>query len=114
MHMCCHLDRKHFYKPFRLLLYLCRQKVELKLEGHFLQRIVYEDDITYSLVGAASEVLGKSSLVHVVLFFLSCVHMSFDIFAITNASSYKDNDLDMSTTSISQTTNNLLLFLNRN
>lgn len=35
-----------------------RNKVELNIEGHFLQRIVYNDDITYSLVGAASEVLG--------------------------------------------------------
>lgn len=42
-----------------LFLIFFRQKVELKLEGHFLQRIVYEDGITYSLVGAASEVLGK-------------------------------------------------------
>jgi hypothetical protein len=41
------------------MFFLYRRKVELDIEGHFLLRIVYEDDMTYSLVGAASEVLGK-------------------------------------------------------
>lgn len=37
-----------------------RQKAEVNMEGQFLVRQIYDDEITYNLVGAAVEVLSKS------------------------------------------------------
>jgi hypothetical protein len=37
----------------------CRRKAEIAMEGQFLVRQIYDDEITYSLVGAAVEVLSK-------------------------------------------------------
>jgi hypothetical protein len=37
----------------------CRRKAEIAMEGQFLVRQIYDDEITYNLVGAAVEVLSK-------------------------------------------------------
>lgn len=37
-----------------------RYKAEVKMEGQFLVRQIYDDEITYNIVGAAVEVLSKS------------------------------------------------------
>lgn len=38
---------------------LCRKEADVIMEGQFLVRQIYEDDITYSIVGAAEKVLSK-------------------------------------------------------
>ena len=37
----------------------CRKKAELNMEGQFLIRQIYDDEITYNLIGAAVEILSK-------------------------------------------------------
>ena len=34
-----------------------RKEAEVNMEGHFLVRQIYDDDVTYNLVGAAERVL---------------------------------------------------------
>lgn len=38
-----------------------RREAEVNVEGHFLVRQIYEDDVTYNIVGAAERVLSKFS-----------------------------------------------------
>ena len=38
-----------------------RETAELDIEGHFILRNVYDDSISYDLVGAACKVLGMIS-----------------------------------------------------
>jgi hypothetical protein len=40
---------------------LNRAEAEIDVDGRFLARVVYEDSVSYDLVGAASKVLGKTS-----------------------------------------------------
>ena len=40
-------------------MYLCRKEAGINVEGNFMIRIIYNDEDTYSLVAAASKVLGK-------------------------------------------------------
>lgn len=46
-----------------------RKKADLSMEGQFLIRQIYDDEITYNLIGAAVEILSKScwtiTLLHV-------------------------------------------------
>ena len=44
-----------------LTLFVPREEAQLEMEGHFLVRLVYEDDISYDLVSAASKVLSELS-----------------------------------------------------
>lgn len=37
----------------------CRRKAEVNMEGQFLVRQIYDDEITYNLIGAAVEVLSE-------------------------------------------------------
>jgi hypothetical protein len=37
-----------------------RQKAEVNMDGQFLVRQIYDDEITYGLIGAAVEVLSES------------------------------------------------------
>lgn len=37
-----------------------RKKADLSMEGQFLIRQIYDDEITYNLIGAAVEILSKS------------------------------------------------------
>lgn len=39
----------------------CRKKADLSMEGQFLIRQIYDDEITYNLIGAAVEILSKYS-----------------------------------------------------
>jgi hypothetical protein len=39
---------------------MSRKEAGVELEGHFMIRVIYNDDATYALVGAASKVLSKS------------------------------------------------------
>lgn len=41
-------------------LLFCRKKAEVNMEGQFLVRQIYEDEITYNLIGAAVEILSTS------------------------------------------------------
>ena len=50
-------------KPW-LYLYLDRKEAELEMEGHFLVRMVYEDSLSYDLVGAASKVLSMTFITY--------------------------------------------------
>ena len=36
-----------------------RNEAGIKMDGRFVQRLIYEDSLTYDLVAAASKVLGK-------------------------------------------------------
>lgn len=36
-----------------------RRKAEVNMEGQFLVRQIYDDEITYGLIGAAVEILSK-------------------------------------------------------
>lgn len=47
-----HLIKLRFYKSFR-------RQAEVNMEGQFLVRQIYDDEITYNLIGAAVEVLSK-------------------------------------------------------
>lgn len=40
-----------------------RKKADLNMEGQFLIRQIYDDEITYNLIGAAVEILSKYNLV---------------------------------------------------
>lgn len=42
-----------------ILFFYCRKKAELNMEGQFLIRQIYDDEITYNLIGAAVEILSK-------------------------------------------------------
>ena len=55
---------------FWLLVRYKRKEAEVNMEGHFLVRQIYEDDVTYNIVGAAERVLSKSSssLIHYQLY----------------------------------------------
>lgn len=44
---------------FSLFSFLFRKKAELIMEGQFLIRQIYDDEITYNLIGAAVEILSK-------------------------------------------------------
>jgi len=37
-----------------------RKEAEVTMEGHFLVRQIYDDEVTYNIVGAAERVLSKS------------------------------------------------------
>jgi len=37
----------------------CRKKAMVSMEGQFLVRQIYDDEITYNLIGAAVEILSK-------------------------------------------------------
>lgn len=50
----------------------CRRKAEVNMEGQFLVRQIYDDEITYSLIGAAVEILSKS-------FITSSMHTSLQV-----------------------------------
>lgn len=39
----------------------CRKKADLTMEGQFLIRQIYDDEITYNLIGAAVEILSEYS-----------------------------------------------------
>ena len=39
-----------------------RKEAEVNMEGHFLVRQIYDDDVTYNIVGAAERVLSKIPL----------------------------------------------------
>lgn len=45
-----------------------RRKAEVNMDGQFLVRQIYDDEITYNLVGAAVEVLSKSFSFHFYFF----------------------------------------------
>jgi hypothetical protein len=53
----------HFAALFRLIelkFFICRRrKAEVAMEGQFLVRQIYDDELTYNLIGAAVEVLSK-------------------------------------------------------
>lgn len=36
-----------------------RQKAEVNMEGQFLVRQIYDDEVTYRMIGAAVEILSK-------------------------------------------------------
>lgn len=36
-----------------------RKEAEVNMEGHFLVRQIYDDEVTYNIVGAAERVLSK-------------------------------------------------------
>jgi hypothetical protein len=38
---------------------ICRREAEVMMDGHFLVRQIYEDEITYNIVGAAEKVLSE-------------------------------------------------------
>jgi guanylate cyclase soluble subunit beta len=38
---------------------MCRKKAEVAMEGQFLVRQIYDDEITYNIIGAAVEVLSE-------------------------------------------------------
>jgi guanylate cyclase soluble subunit beta len=40
-------------------LELLRKKAEVTMEGQFLVRQIYDDELTYNLIGAAVELLSK-------------------------------------------------------
>lgn len=40
-------------------LSVSRKEAEVNMEGHFLVRQIYDDDVTYNIVGAAEKVLSK-------------------------------------------------------
>ena len=42
-----------------LIFLLSRKKAEVAMEGQFLVRQIYDDEITYNLIGAAVEILSK-------------------------------------------------------
>lgn len=42
-----------------VIYFLCRKKAEVAMEGQFLVRQIYDDEITYNLIGAAVEILSK-------------------------------------------------------
>ena len=44
-----------------------RKEAEVNMEGHFLVRQIYEDDVTYNIVGAAERVLSKSYRIRIQL-----------------------------------------------
>lgn len=48
--LCCYLF---------ICLFVCRKKAEVAMEGQFLVRQIYDDEITYNLIGAAVEILSK-------------------------------------------------------
>lgn len=41
------------------IFFTFRKKAELNMEGQFLIRQIYDDEITYNLIGAAVEILSK-------------------------------------------------------
>lgn len=49
------------FLTFIFLLSCSRKKADLSMEGQFLIRQIYDDEITYNLIGAAVEILSKSS-----------------------------------------------------
>ena len=42
---------------------VARKEAQLEMDGCFLIRLIYDDTISYDLVGAASKVLGKLPLI---------------------------------------------------
>lgn len=46
---------------FSFLFLYCRKKADLTMEGQFLIRQIYDDEITYNLIGAAVEILSEYS-----------------------------------------------------
>lgn len=44
------------------LYFYSRKKAEVAMEGQFLVRQIYDDEITYNLIGAAVEILSKCLL----------------------------------------------------
>lgn len=48
--------RERFLLKFSFF-FLLREEAALEMEGHFLVRLVYDDALSYDLVGAASKIL---------------------------------------------------------
>lgn len=48
-----------FWKYLILFFFIFRKKAEVSMEGQFLVRQIYDDEITYNIIGAAVEVLSK-------------------------------------------------------
>lgn len=51
------MNLKKLFLTFTLILF--RKKAEVSMEGQFLVRQIYDDEITYNLIGAAVELLSK-------------------------------------------------------
>lgn len=63
-----------------------RRKAEVNMEGQFLVRQIYDDEITYGLIGAAVEILSKL-LAKIFIYskmkkmrFMKAMHMSLSPF----------------------------------
>jgi len=42
-----------------IILYVYRKDAEVTMDGQFLVRQIYDDEITYNLVSSAAQILGK-------------------------------------------------------
>lgn len=76
---------------FCLLYFFCRKKAEVTMEGQFLVRQIYDDEITYNLIGAAVEILSKFFFYDLLLFmfyFLFFVYIFFFMLKILKTFSY--------------------------
>lgn len=56
-----------------LLYFFCRKKAEVAMEGQFLVRQIYDDEITYNLIGAAVEILSKYFYRYLISMLTLCV-----------------------------------------
>ena len=48
-----------FFYYFVLYIFSKRKEAGVEIEGHFMIRVIYNDDDTYALVTAASKILSK-------------------------------------------------------
>lgn len=49
----------YFFMKNRIIFFYHRKEAQIVMEGQFLVRIIYDDEITYQIVGAAQKCLGK-------------------------------------------------------
>ena len=60
-----------------LVTEIYRKRARVNLEGRFLVRIIYDDLKTYDLVGAATEVLGKTGYDYLIILIIMIIFFGF-------------------------------------
>lgn len=53
------VPKNYFESTCASLANVIRREADVNMEGHFLVRQIYDDEVTYNIVGAAEKVLSK-------------------------------------------------------